>query len=388
VRTLERALQTMADEQRRGMQALQAQVAELLRAAHASGEPGHPELHAVRKSLMGLSRHIAEREDPLFAAGRLRLMRMLEQITQDKRQILIGPWTGEVGFELLYWIPFIRWVRAQFDVGPEREIVVSRGGVDSWYGVGADRYSDVFSLLSADDFRTSTTAKSTLKQPDIDDADRRIIDDVTRQRGLDAVNVLHPSLMYKAFRQFWDDDAGYGRIQEFTKYALLTPPAAERPEGLPDEYVAVRFYFRRSFADNRDNRMFAHAVVSALAQRVPVVLLTSGARVDDHSDWIAKGERNVIVAASGAVERNLAVQSAIIAGARAFVGTYGGYSYLAPLYGVPTIAFYARRRFEWKHLYAAERAFERIGAAPLTAIHVSQAPLVQSALAAVMGAAS
>ena len=29
--------------------------------------------------------------------------------------------------------------------------------------------------------------------------------------------------------------------------------------------------------------------------------------------------------------RNLALQSAVIAGARAFVGTYGGYSYLAPL---------------------------------------------------------
>ena len=23
--------------------------------------------------------------------------------------ILVGPWLGEVGFELLYWIPFLRW---------------------------------------------------------------------------------------------------------------------------------------------------------------------------------------------------------------------------------------------------------------------------------------
>ena len=32
--------------------------------------------------------------------------------------ILIGPWTGEVGFELLYWIPFVEWVRAHWQLSP------------------------------------------------------------------------------------------------------------------------------------------------------------------------------------------------------------------------------------------------------------------------------
>ena len=26
--------------------------------------------------------------------------------------VIIGPWIGEVGYELLYWIPFLRWILA------------------------------------------------------------------------------------------------------------------------------------------------------------------------------------------------------------------------------------------------------------------------------------
>ena len=82
-------------------------------------------------------------------------------------------------------------------------------------------------------------------------------------------------------------------------------------------------------------------------------------------------------------ERNLAVQSAVIAGARAFVGTYGGYSYLAPLYKVPAIAFYSRPSFKLHHLHAAQRVFSQIGAGSLMPIDVEQARLVKVALGAV-----
>ena len=27
--------------------------------------------------------------------------------------ILVGPWLSEVGFELLYWIPLLRWIKEQ-----------------------------------------------------------------------------------------------------------------------------------------------------------------------------------------------------------------------------------------------------------------------------------
>jgi len=57
-------------------------------------------------------------------------------------------------------------------------------------------------------------------------------------------------------------------------------------------------------------------------------------------------------------EDNLAVQTQVIRGAEAFVGTYGGFCYLAPLLGIDTLAFYSRpTTFRFDHLEVAKRVF-------------------------------
>jgi hypothetical protein len=110
-------------------------------------------------------------------------------------------------------------------------------------------------------------------------------------------------------------------------------------------------------------------------------MLSPGFSVDDHSDWTPDGAGRIITIADNAKpESNLALQSAVIAGAKAFVGTYGGYSYLAPLYRVPALAFYSKPSFKLHHLYAAQRAFGRIGAGALMPVDVVQAGVVQLAL--------
>src|SRR5262247_4413537 len=58
--------------------------------------------------------------------------------------IVAGPWLGEVGFELLYWVPFLRWCAERLTIDPERFVVVSRGGTENWYRPFASRYADVF----------------------------------------------------------------------------------------------------------------------------------------------------------------------------------------------------------------------------------------------------
>ncbi len=49
------------------------------------------------------------------------------------RPIVVGPWCGEVGFELLYWIPFVRWLVDRARIEGRRLVVVTRGGADVWY---------------------------------------------------------------------------------------------------------------------------------------------------------------------------------------------------------------------------------------------------------------
>jgi len=53
--------------------------------------------------------------------------RQLASIAAQDRPIVAGPWLGEVGFELLYWLPFLRWFVERFEISPDRLIAVSRG---------------------------------------------------------------------------------------------------------------------------------------------------------------------------------------------------------------------------------------------------------------------
>jgi hypothetical protein len=86
--------------------------------------------------------------------------------------------------------------------------------------------------------------------------------------------------------------------------------------------------------------------------------------------------------------RNLAVQTAVIARARAFVGTYGGYSYLAPFCGVNSLAFYSERSFKTHHLHVAQHLFEQLGGTTVVPLDVAQLPIVRLALSGGLVSAS
>ena len=148
--------------------------------------------------------------------------------------------------------------------------------------------------------------------------DERVPEAVVRHRGLGEVDVLHPGLMFRAFAPYWSDEAGYALIDQFTRPRLLDRPAEPVRPPLPADYVAVRFYFSECFPATPENRLFARNVVASLAERTTVVLLNPGFAVDEHADWMPDARGRIISIGDGLTpERNLAVQSAVIAGARA-----------------------------------------------------------------------
>jgi hypothetical protein len=371
---LERAVRKLGEVGRDRATTIDARLEALIRAV--GDQPTAKDLRELRQALRGVA---APQPAPS-------LFETIDRIAASGRPVLIGPWTGEVGFELLYWIPFVEWLRARWPISPDREVIVSRGGVASWYGRGADRYVDILALFGADEFRAAV-AEEKRKHRRPGAFDERVTDAVVRHRGLGDIDVLHPGLMFRAFAPYWSDEAGYALIDQFTRPRLLERPAEALRTPLPAEYVAVRFYFSECFPATPKNRLFARNVVASLAERTAVVMLNPGFAVDEHADWMPDSRDRIISLGDGlAPERNLAVQSAAIAGARAFVGTYGGYSYLAPLYKVPAVAFYSRQSFKLHHLHAAQRAFSQIGAAALMPIDVAQANLVQVALGALVAA--
>ena len=390
---LERRMRGLVETQRDQVASLHAELAAI---AEKIGEKAsRKDVRELLGAVRGLGSQIDRQvEDQLAHGGaaeqqRLterRLFKRLDEIAASGKPIVVGPWTGEVGFEVLYWAPFLAWARGRWNLAPERHVIVSRGGVQSWYGMPEARYVDLFSLVTPAEFR-STTNQEEHKQRRESPFDREMLEATLARAAVSEADHLHPEQMYRVFMPFWRDEAGFATLDRFTRYARLDPPGDPVLNDLPADYIASRFYFSDAFPDTPENRAFARAVIATISERVPVVLLNPGVAVDDHSDLAAAAAGRVFTIERGlAPDRNLAVQSAVIGRARAFVGTYGGYSYLAPFFGVPAIAFYSERSFKLHHLHVAQRVFERLGGADVMPIDTAHAPLVQMALSTVSAA--
>ena len=300
--------------------------------------------------------------------------------------LIVGPWSSEVGFELLYWIPFLRWASTEYGLDAQRLIAVSRGGAASWYADVASRFVDVFEFVSPDEYRDRVGERvrgtGQQKQFDIGEFDRMLVHRIRESLGANDVPVLHPSVMYKLFRRYWNEKAPVGILTSHTSYSPLPDPGPLDSELLlPKEFVAVRFYFRPSFPGTPANRRFASDVIRRLARRQPVVVLNTGFRFDEHDDLDLLSEVGVYRVTDWMTPtNNLSLQSQIISRASAFVGTYGGLSYLGPYYKVPTMTFYSEpEELVPAHVDATWRLC-RTMRTPLTMLHVDDAALVASVL--------
>lgn len=285
----------------------------------------------------------------------------LAELGSRRGPVLVGPWLSEIGFELLYWIPFLRWAIAFAGLHAEDLWIVSRGGCRSWYADLSPHYRDVLEYYSPDAFRAGNArrmaeqesqaavlglrpGRTSTKQHTITAFDRDILAKVTRAAGLSAPRVLHPSMMYRLFRPFW-------RRQLPDLYTQMTTPRrlhAPVIEGLPASYVAAKFYASEACPNSPIHRRMVHDIVRTVAVSTDVVLLHSGTKYDEHGDFQVEPYPRVHHLPM-TPETNLATQTAAIAGAQLFIGTYGGFAYLAPFLGVKTRTFYARPNFRRDH---------------------------------------
>jgi hypothetical protein len=279
--------------------------------------------------------------------------RHLRELAEGTRPILAGPWLGEVGFELLYWVPFLRWFAERYGVAPARLIAVARGGsAAAWYAPFADRTYDALSFISSDEFKRRNEDRrghlGEQKQVASTPLDDDIVEFVRGAEGRD-VGVLHPSVMYRLFAPYWWGHQPIAWVRRYTRYIRITPPRVSA--ALPADYTAVKFYFNDCFLNTPGNRAFVERTVQRLSEHGPVISLSTGVAVDDHSpcepDIAAmQGIQHLL-----SPQTNLLIQSGIVGGARRFVGTYGGFAYLAPLCGVPAVSYYTEPgTFSMRHL--------------------------------------
>ncbi len=298
------------------------------------------------------TRETRSRIDPLRAR--------IAEAEASKQPIVVGPWTSEVGFELLYWAPFVRRLLGEAGVTRSQVTIVSRGGTFGWYGLPGAKYRDIFDVVGAREFH-DRIGNATLgkKQLGWTEPERGIARHFIPEGAL----VLHPSEMYLALKPYFAGRVPTKWLEEFLDPPAITPGQANRQwtgvqSRLPARYVAVSLYQRPSFATSTDDPGLNSILRGTREAGLPLVSLETGLVLDDHRPvdlgkiWMSRP----LLGTDPAV--NLDLQTRIVAGAAGLISTYGGTSYLGGLLGVPTIALYDDpSRILWHHLELARQRF-------------------------------
>ena len=115
--------------------------------------------------------------------------REIARVVRGSDPIIVGPWLSEVGYEVLYWIPFVRWIKATYHIDAERLVVVTRGGAAAWYRDITAHAVELFDLISPEEFpernaRRAAEGGGTLKQHSQSAMDDEIVAEAVRRKGL------------------------------------------------------------------------------------------------------------------------------------------------------------------------------------------------------------
>ena len=264
-------------------------------------------------------------------------------LAYSKKPILVGPWTSEMGFEVLYWLPFLEYLQHRYGIAKERLIPVTRGGAGAWYGLPTR--VELYDYVPPADLRIAALASqqehASIKQVGPTAFETKLLALIAERLGLRRYHVLHPSILYRALDAWWGTQTmGMADAVKPLRFQQMQAPAPPVGMALPERFVAMRWYQRPTWPMREDLVDWTVALTRQLAAHVPVVILRSPTYVDDHVDFPPPTGENITVITAEPWRDNLAVQSAVIARAAAFVGTWGGMAQLAVRLGIPTAAFF------------------------------------------------
>ena len=290
--------------------------------------------------------------------------REIGDVVYGSHPVIVGPWLAEVGYEALYWVPFLQWVAVAYQLDPSRVVAISRGGVAGWYAGVAGRYAEIWDYMTPEEFGRRNAARAELKQSAMSGLDEEIVAAVSRSLDLREARVLHPSLLFRLFRLYWSGHRPMGFVDAHTRFSLHQVPDVIDRRLLPSEYVAVKLYEARALPATPERRRQVTRLLHALAEQSPLVLLDTGLTVDDHADYTLESGGRIFSARDLMEPRtNLAVQTQIVAQSRGYVGTCGSITWLAPRLGIDTTALYADPEFLQNHLAVALRTSARLAGA-------------------------
>jgi hypothetical protein len=332
-------------------------------------------LRAAPKPIVRMMRRQArEQEHRAFRREAEEIDATIAGLAQGKAPIIVGPWLAEVGYEVLYWIPFLRWFQDAHGIPSDRFVVVSRGGMERAYAGIAGRYVDLFDLTTPKDLaarnhqRRADAEGGGQKQSASSALDHELVAEVRTRLGLSEAPVCHPSLMFRLFREVWHGNLPMDLLWRRTRYESTRLPSS-LSLAVPNDFVAVKLYSGPALSMNDRTRETLRQLVARAAAVAPVVLLDVDLGIDEHRDLELDDLPNVTSARSLMNARtNLGVQLELVARSRFFLSACGGLAWLSPFLGVPTVAVYDNDHLLAPHLFVARQAGKLTGAAEFSAL--------------------
>lgn len=352
-------------------------------------------LQAVPKPFVRLMRRRARSEEHrAFRLEAETIDQDIARLAAGRDPIVAGPWLTEVGYEVLYWIPFLRWFQDAFGITRDRLVVVSRGGMEAAYREIAASYVDIFDVMTPAQLaarnaeRRSSEEGGGQKQSAASSLDDELLAAARSRLGLSTAAVCHPSLMFRLFRNVWHGNLPFDLLWRRTRYVAggRASMTAAMPAGIPHEFIAAKMYTGPALSSSDATRAAVRALVTQAASMAPVILLDADVGIDEHRDFDLRGIPGVMSASNLMTARtNLDVQLALIARSRFFLSACGGLAWQAPFLGVPTVALYDSDHLLAPHLFVARQAGARSGAAEFTPLdlrglsrlHVTGTPIIE-----------
>ena len=186
--------------------------------------------------------------------------------------------------------------------------------------------------------------------------------------------------MYQLFHKFWRHQRSINLVDAFTLFQPLPPIDAPTSRRRCRRTTSPSGSTSTSRSPIRPRTgSSSQSILARLTETTDVVLLNPDLRLDDHLDLesrISSGRLHTVKHLM-TPRNNLAIQTKVISGARAFIGTYGGLSYVPPFYGVDSLAIYSNpAKFSIYHLQVALNGFAKLKPGSFTAVDARALDLV------------
>jgi hypothetical protein len=298
--------------------------------------------------------------------------RQIEELAaSDADTIVLGPWTGDLSSEAVYWLPFVRWAAER--IGRERLVAVSRGGVASWYADSAHEYLDILDYFTHSELRRGTD-DPTRHPGDVPRRstafDREVIRVVKQAFGTRKVRTLHPSVVAVLGHRYWKG----APADDLLKCAVPAPlPASGRLPRSGGVFIALP-------ADGRSQSLDMeplNALLDALSSRVEVVIAGGGADLWEGLDSLAGVRRWAPRCSDGGYAAELI---AAVSSTSAFVGLCSGFDLVPALCGVPTLLIRPPDASDRRHVEHARRLVDETSGACLELASPAQSDLAETVL--------